>query len=194
MTLPRRPRPAPTATGQGSSVTVLPEPVTLSSSRKIELSDVPSAVQKAIAAAAGGARIEDLERGTWQGQNVYQGAFKENGKHVELQVREDGTVLHDPRKSGIISRGASSPTPYASVTSPVPVSSGQKVEQKSLPGAVQRAITVHVGRGKNIEDIERGTWQGKTVYEVAFKDDNGRHTELQLDEKGRVVYDPRAKK
>jgi hypothetical protein len=67
------------------------------------------------------------------------------------------------------------------------------VERTSLPVPVQRRLGGHVG-SRPIEDIERGTWQGKTVYEVAFKDENGKHIELQLDDKGNVIYDPRTQK
>jgi uncharacterized membrane protein YkoI len=195
--------PAPSVSGTASSTatttTTVAEPVTLSSASKVELSQTPAAVQKALAAAAHGARIEDIDRGTYQGQNVYQAAFKENGKNVEIQVREDGTILHDPRKTGLAQTGQRGgirwgpDSPYKDVKSAVTLSASQKVERSSLPVAVQRRLTTHVG-SRTIEDIERGTWQGKTVYEVAFKDDNGKHVELQIDEKGNIVYDPRVQR
>ena len=171
------------------------EPVTLSASQKVQLTQLPAEVQRAITTAAAGARIEDVERGTWQGQNVYQAAFKENGKHVEVQVRENGTVLHDPRavkkEVGTASTRATGRSPeYASVTSLVPLASGTKIERKDLPSSVERRLTTHIQTDK-IEDIERGTWQGKTIYQVAFKDQTGKHVELQIDERGNIVFDPR---
>ncbi len=190
--------PATTVSGAASSTTAntTPQPVTLASASKVELSATPAAVQRAIAAAAKGARIEDLERGTYQGQNVYQAAFKEGGQHVELQVREDGTILHDPRVSTAGSVGNSrinwgnANSPYKDVKKAVTLSSAQKIERTALPVPVQRRLQSYVG-SRPIEDIEKGTWQGKTVYEVAFKDDSGKHVELQIDDKGAVVYDPR---
>ena len=179
--------------GSSSATSLVPEPVTLSSSRKMELSQAPAAVQKAVTAAANGAKIEDFERGTWQGRNVYQAAFKENGRHIELQVREDGKILHDPRKTGTGSAVRGARSPYASVTSLVPLSSTEKLDREELPVTVERRLNAHIGK-QRIEDIERGTWQGKTVYQVAFKDAQGQHVELQLDENGTVVYDPRTKR
>ena len=193
--------PATAVSGTASSTTAatsrMAEPVTLSSAAKVELTATPPAVQKSIAAAAKGARIEDLERGTYQGQNVYQAAFKENAKHIELQVREDGTVLYDPRAAGHVGerriRWGSGNALYKDVKSAVTLSSAQKIERNSLPVPVQRRLASYVG-SRPIEDIERGTWQGKTVYEIAFKDDNGKHVELQVDDHGNLIYDPRTQK
>jgi uncharacterized membrane protein YkoI len=186
-----------TTTSSGENK-VLPEPITLSASEKVTLKQLPTEVQRAINTAAAGARIEDIERGIYQGQNVYQAAFKERGQHVEIQVRENGTVLHDPRAVGASAprvRGSASsnarPAEYATITSLVPLSSGAKVERTSLPTPVDRRLRLTVGNDK-IEDIERGTWNGKTVYQVAFKDQAGKHVELQIDERGQIVYDPRS--
>ncbi|MGZ8940509.1 MAG: hypothetical protein ACXW32_14990, partial [Limisphaerales bacterium] len=63
----------------------------------------------------------------------------------------------------------------------------------ALPGLVQRRLYSHIATDK-IEDIEQGTWQGKTIYQVAFKDPQGKHVELQIDEKGAIVFDPREKR
>ena len=183
----------------GGPNTPLAQPVTLSSGTKVQLTELPTEVQRAINTAAAGARVEDVERGTWQGQNIYQAGFKDKGRHVEIQVRENGTVLHDPRATGAPSTagsprviGGSRSPEYASVTSLVPLSASTKVERNALPPLVQRRLTTHIATD-NIEDIERGTWQGKTIYQVAFKDQSGKHTELQIDERGNIVYDPRGK-
>lgn len=186
--------PSGTVSGTGPNA-LMSEPVTLSASRKVQLTELPTEVQRGITTAAAGARIEDVERGTWQGKTVYEAGFKENGKHVEIQVRENGTILHDPRavRSGAgsparIARGSSAE--YASVTSLVPLSSGKKVERSALPAVVQRRLDTYAG-SKRLEDIEQGTWQGKTIYQVAFKDTDGKHVELQIDDKGMIVFDPR---
>ncbi|MGZ8940878.1 MAG: PepSY-like domain-containing protein, partial [Limisphaerales bacterium] len=152
---------APSGTISGSSAnTLMAEPVKLSESQKVQLTQLPAAVQRGITTAAAGARIEDVERGTWQGKNVYQAAFKDNGKHVELQVRENGTILHDPRAvrsaAGTPARLTRGSSPeYASVTSLVPLSAGKKIERNALPGLVQRRLYSHIATDK-IEDIEQG--------------------------------------
>lgn len=188
--------PAPNVSASSGPNAPLAQPVSLSSSSKVQLSELPTEVQRAINTAAAGARVEDVERGTWQGQKVYQAGFKDQGRHVEVQVRENGTILHDPRTVGAPatarSRVIARSPEYASVTSLVPLSSGAKIERNALPAAVQRRLTTHIATD-NIEDIERGTWQGKTIYQIAFKDQTGKHTELQIDERGNIVYDPRTK-
>lgn len=191
--------PAPSITASSGPNAPLAQPVTLSSSTKVQLTELPAEVQRAINTAAAGARIEDVERGTWQGQKVYEAAFKDKGRHVEVQVRENGTILHDPRAVAAPATastarviGSSRSPEYATVTSLVPLSASTKIERSSLPAPVQRRLNTHIATD-NIEDIERGTWQGKTIYQVAFKDQSGKHTELQIDERGNIVFDPRGK-
>jgi hypothetical protein len=172
--------------------------VTLSESKKVSFSELPAPVAKAIVSASNGARIEDVEKGNWRGQTLYEAAFKEQGQHIEVQVREDGRIFYDPRNTrigrsaaggpaaGAVQRGSSL---YADVTAPVELSSGEKVDRRSVPAAVSRTMMQQAGSAP-IEDIERGSWRGTTVYQVAFKD-NGQHVELQIDEKGNIVFDPR---
>jgi uncharacterized membrane protein YkoI len=191
--------PATAATGSAASSTTastsLAAPVVLATPSRIGLGATPAAVQRTLGIAAGSARIENLERGTYQGQSVYQADFTQDGRRVELQVREDGSILYDPRTLGAkpanrIRWGSATP---ASSGSRVTLSATQKVDRNSLPVPVQRRLNSYLGN-KSVEDIDRGTWQGKTVYEVAFKDDHGKHVELQIDDKGNVVYDPRTNK
>jgi uncharacterized membrane protein YkoI len=178
---------------------VSPNPIQLSNKQKVTFDSLPAPVKQAVTAASKGARIEDAERGQWRARTIYEIAFKDQGRHIELQVEESGRVLHDPRLVTITSTGvpaaaatgAATSTLYRDVTSAVPLSSGQKVERASLPAAVERAITTHAANIK-IEDVERGTWRGRNVYQVAFKD-RGQHVELQIDENGNIVFDPRRK-
>jgi uncharacterized membrane protein YkoI len=95
--------PAQGATGQGASAnkaTTTPAGpqanVNLSASTKIPFNDIPAVVQKTIKAQAGGAEIEDVEHGTYNGRTVYEAAFKKNGQNTELQVYEDGTLVVNP--------------------------------------------------------------------------------------------------
>lgn len=187
--------------------------VSLSNKQKISFDSLPEPVRRTITAAARGARIEDVERGQWRARTVYEAAFKDQGRHVELQVEENGRIVHDPRiqagagnsnsnaasAATASSSAAGSPAAratgavasgqYAGVSGPVPLSAGSKIERNALPPAVERGILTHA-EGARVEDIERGTWNGKTVYEIGFKDQE-RHVELQLDEQGAVIFDPR---
>ncbi|MGV3771348.1 MAG: PepSY-like domain-containing protein, partial [Verrucomicrobiales bacterium] len=168
--------------------------VQLGSSQKVEPAQAPFAVRNTLAEQLGSNRLEDLEKGTYQGRTIYEAGFKDGGKHVELQISEDGTVLFDPRNpgatggSGAAATGAAS-SKYGNVTSAVTLGSGSKITMEQAPEAVRRAVQAQAG-GANIEDIERGKWNGQTVYEAAFKA-NGKHVELQMDENGEIIFDPR---
>lgn len=58
----------------------------------------------------------------------------------------------------------------------------EKVQFEQLPASAQSAIRAQVG-SERIEDIDRETRGGKTIYEVAFKR-NGQHTEIQVADPG----------
>lgn len=65
----------------------------LSGGTKVSFNDLPQAVKNSINAQANGAAIEDIDKGTINGQTVYEAAFKKQGRTYELQVKEDGSVL-----------------------------------------------------------------------------------------------------
>ena len=65
----------------------------LSGGVKVNFQDLPQAAQNSITAQAQGAAIEDIDKGTINGQTVYEAAFKRGGRTYELQVKEDGTIL-----------------------------------------------------------------------------------------------------
>jgi hypothetical protein len=71
--------------------------VPLSGSQKVDKTTLPQAVERTIQDRAGSNRIEDVERGSWNGIQVYEIAFHDKGKLVELQVDEQGNVVFDPR-------------------------------------------------------------------------------------------------
>ena len=74
--------------------------VPLSAAEKVDRRAVPAAVERAIQSYAGSNPVEDIDRGAWQGRNVYQIAFKDNGRHIELQIDESGNLVYDPRTTG----------------------------------------------------------------------------------------------
>lgn len=182
--------------------------VPLAGGSKMAFNSAPQTVQKTVQHVAAGAQIEDFERGQWNGRTVYQAAFKRNGQHTELQVFEDGTILtKDPSAPGRAQAGAIQKNPsnsgllggatrpgqpaagdvrYAGLSdSNVQLSGGAKVDMNSAPAPVQNTLRQITG-GAQVEDLERGTWNGRTVYQAAFKR-NGQHTELQVLDDGSVL-------
>jgi uncharacterized membrane protein YkoI len=152
-------------------------PVVLRNARKVTFSELPASVQNTIRAQAAGAPIEDIDQGTLNGRAAYQAAFKRDGRHTELTVAEDGSVVS----------GAPAPVRDAvrSAEAAIPLRDSKKVTFKDLPTAVQNTVRAQAGPAA-IEDIDKGTLNGRVVYEAAFKKD-GRHTELRVAEDGALV-------
>ena len=179
------------STTDANNVTAASTP--LSGGAKVSMNDVPEVVRKAIAANIGTAQVEDLEKGLLNGKTVYEAAYKRNGVHTELRVAEDGTVLSGGNPSIRESAGAQLPAPV--LTAPAPVATApvtapaanesRKVQFFELPAAVQKTVREQAGAAE-IEDIDKETRNGKTVYEAAFKKD-GKNTELRVNEDGSLA-------
>lgn len=178
--------------GQATVTTAAPKPLTpLANASKITFDQVPEAVKHVVQSQVSQSEIEDIDKGTLGGKTVYQFAFKRDGKHTELQVSEDGTVMGD---SG---RVISSAPPH--VTSGAPAATGapaqpetgtaiggsKKMKLDEVPEHVRNAIKAHLG-GAHVEDIDRQVKSGRVVYEVAFKQ-NGQHTEVLFGADGSIV-------
>lgn len=142
----------------------------LAATRKIGFDELPAAVKETVREKAGSNRIEDVERGTLDGRVVYEIAFKSDGKHNELRVAEDGSVVKQVAGTDIRFPGA------------------LRVEE--VPARVRRAIQNEVGSGE-VNDIDKKTLEGRTVYEVGFKKESGgAQHEIQIAEDGTVIGEP----
>jgi uncharacterized membrane protein YkoI len=168
--------------------------VPLSAGAKMPLASAPKAVQKTVQKVSNGARVEDFERGQWNGRTVYQAAFKKNGQHTELQVLDDGTILTQAPVGGAASSAQASAATGTTGFQPryagladvnVPLSGGSKLSFQSAPQSVKDTVN-HFAAGARVEDMESGTWNGRTVYEAAFKK-NGQNIELQVLEDGSLL-------
>lgn len=142
----------------------------LAATQKVDFENVPEAVKKTVRDVAGDNRIEDAERGTLDGQTVYEIAFKKDGKHNELRVAEDGSIIQRVAGTNIRFPGT--------------------LSENEVPAPVRRAIEEQVGSGE-VNDIDKKTVEGKTVYEVGFKKESGgpQH-EIQIAEDGTVIGEP----
>lgn len=128
----------PRYSGLTSANVPLGSPVTMA------FNAAPRPVQETVNQLANGARIEDFERGLWSDRVVYQAAFRRDGRLVELQVADDGSILSsipfapDPFMAqanvGAAVVGAGAPLPPPVATGPAaPVPPG--TTQGDLPGA-----------------------------------------------------------
>jgi uncharacterized membrane protein YkoI len=60
---------------------------------EVSLDDVPEAVKATILKEAAGAEIEEVVKETEDGRIVYEAEFEADGKEIEIEVAEDGTLL-----------------------------------------------------------------------------------------------------
>lgn len=138
--------------------------------------DLGWTVQKPILDQSGYAKIETVTRTTRNGKTIYIARYDKNGQPQELRVAEDGTV---------VSGGGNAVRESAGAQAIVPLSGASKARFEDLPAAAQNTIRTHA-KGAAIEDVDKGTLNGRLVYEAAFKV-NGKTKELRVDESGKVV-------
>ena len=150
--------------------------------------------------------VSQVQRVIQNGQISYQIAFKkDDGRNQELVIAEDGRVLRDQfvTRSAVGSPGgiqwgsdASSdnttqPSQYANITAPVQLLNAEEISRSAMPEAVARTVRSYT-TSANIEEIRRGTWRGQDAYQIGFTDRDNRFVQLQVDDNGRVIYDPRS--
>lgn len=142
----------------------------MAATQKVDFESVPEAVKRTVRDVAGSNRIEDAERGRLDGKTVYEIAFKKDGEHNELRVAEDGSIVQRVAARNIRFPGA--------------------LSVNEVPDPVRRAIRDQVGSGE-VNDIDKKTVSGRTVYEVGFKKESGgvQH-EIQIAEDGTVIGEP----
>jgi uncharacterized membrane protein YkoI len=125
----------------------------------LELADLPSAVQKTVKRELGSARVDEIERDTEDGKVVYEvEAETADGREIELEVAEDGTLLEKK----------------------------EEVRLTDLPAAVRAMIERELG-GVIPEKIERQTEEGTIRYEVDAETADDRDIDLDVAEDGTLL-------
>jgi uncharacterized membrane protein YkoI len=158
---------------------------------KVTFSATPPAVQQAIKARSGSHEIEDIDRNNANGQVSYEASWKNNsGQQQELLVSENGSVLRDVSGDGPAAAAQTTTSTgwqprFGTAQQNLQLSGGVKMSLSEAPKAVQETVK-NMANGATIEDFERGTANGRTVYEAAFKR-NGKNTELQVFDDGSLV-------
>jgi hypothetical protein len=153
----------------------------------VNLNQLPEPVQRVVQSeTTSNGPAQKIQQITRNGQNYYKVTYQKNagGKKI-VWFNADGTYLNHalpPENSTAIGAPAA-----ASTGTRTALSNASKVKFDQLPAAVQKTFTKFVNQS-SIEDIDRGTLNGQTVYEAAFKQ-NGQTVELRVDENGKVVKD-----
>ena len=123
-----------------------------------ELANLPEAVQKTVKTELGTAQIDEIERDTDDGKVVYNvEAETADGRDIELEVAEDGTLLERQ----------------------------EEVSLADVPAAVRATIERELA-GVSPEKIERHTKQGTISYEVDAEV-SGKEIELEIGADGTLL-------
>jgi hypothetical protein len=69
------------------------------------------------------------------------------------------------------------------------VDSPQKIGIIDLPEEVQSAVRKQLGAAM-VDEVQWGIWNGQRIYQTGFNW-NGQHVQLQFDDYGNIVFDPR---
>jgi hypothetical protein len=134
---------------------------------------LPPAVQSTVRGQAGVAPIESIRQEAGTGPVVYDVVFKHNGQPVKLRINAEGHILNE---------NSASPPPKR-----IPLSAPVKVTFEQLPQTVQKTLRACAGTSA-IENIDKGTVQGKTVYQADFPH-AGQNVELRIAEDGSLIKD-----
>jgi len=163
----------------GPSTGLANENLTLANKTGIALADTPLAVQNAINSQLLGGPVDTLQKGIWNGQTIYEVTYHQNGRLATYQVSETGQPIvgqipatgWKPKYSGLAQEN-------------VPLA-GVKMAFTEAPRAVQNTVN-QLSKGARIEDFQRADWNGRTVYEAAFKRE-GQIVRLQMLDNGSVL-------
>src|SRR5687767_711594 len=130
-----RTEPAP-STAPGASGTAVGNPASGQTGRVFagtRWEDLPPAVQQKAAQFGGKANVQDIDRESENGRAVYEIEFKREGRNLEIEFFEDGTILKSNDPAG--AQGIATPPPGAArnpsvpSTQPVPPATSQQPQQ-----------------------------------------------------------------
>jgi uncharacterized membrane protein YkoI len=186
-----------------------------SGGRTMSYSELPAGVRQAAESRLSRGEVTRVERYAQNGEARYRIGFqREDGEFQQLVLSPAGVVIsHDTFASaaaaqaaanqaaatgapGVFQSGAAGnstttqASSYSFVTSPVPLSNPEEMSRADLPSAVRQELRKHT-QASAVQEVMRGEWRGRTVYQVGFDGSDNRYVELQFDDRGQVIYDPR---
>jgi len=147
---------------------------------KIEPTQLPEAVRKTLNASQGTDTIKEIEKQTKDGRTVYEVEFERRGFNPKLTIAEDGSVVRDSRKDAVTDTGSTASQRYVPL-----IPRTATLQARDLPEAVQKTIQQQAA-GREVVDIDKETWNNRTVYEVEFAQ-TGRNAQIHIADDGSIV-------
>ncbi len=142
---------------------------------------LPIAVRQTLQGTHLGGTLKQITRQVMDGRLVFEVEIeREKMPNRHLRIAEDGSFVREPV------------VPFAD-TGKLPVTLPElefepPLRLEDLPRIVQETAKTQA-RGRQIADIDRETWNGRSVYEVEFKS-RGPNARIYIGEDGRLVREP----
>src|SRR5688572_21914833 len=149
---------------------------------KINYGQLPQSVQKTLSATKGSDPIKEIERQVQDGKTVYEVELDRPGLNTKLWLAEDGSIIRDARNP--VDQLPRSEPGFLPPLTRIP-----SLQISDVPDPVQKTVEQQAA-GRAVADIDRETWNGKTVYEVEFAQ-AGRNAQIHVAEDGTIVRDER---
>ena len=133
---------------------------------KVKFEQLPPDLQEKIRAQVGSAPIEDIDRETKNGKTTYEIAYKKDGQHTETRIEHNDSSTSTATASTALD--------------------SRKMRYEELPEVVKRAADARL-KGAEVNDVDRQVKNGRTTYEIGYKQNNGPQQELILADDGRIL-------
>jgi uncharacterized membrane protein YkoI len=151
-------------------------------SASADFNSLPPAVQKSVRSQAPSGDITSISKTTENGMDAYKVEFRNAGSDQKstMVVAMDGRVLNSDQpntQNGVVQDVKKALTPTGAVGTPF----------SALPEKVQKTIQSHAPETE-ISNISRETDNGRTIYEVSFKD-TGKNPSIKVADDGTLVQD-----
>ncbi|MBL9207298.1 MAG: PepSY-like domain-containing protein [Opitutaceae bacterium] len=153
--------------------------------KSVEVTDLPAAVQRTLTEASRGEPVKKIQRRVVDGLTVFDVELERNNAvNPRLRIAEDGRLISSAQQS-VSETGTHTARSDRDGRSVTPSPSDSILASDQLPPAVRETVKQQAA-GREIADIDRETWQGRTVYEVEFKSP-GLNPQVHIAEDGTVV-------
>jgi len=164
--------------GKEVEVKVAPDGKLLERETEIALKDLPGPARETVLKEAAGAKVTEVEKVVAGDRVTYEAEWKADGKEIEIRVSPAGKVLQreveeddDDDEDGDHEHGREDDE--------------VEVSLDQVPAAVKATILKEAA-GHKIEEIERETRGGRTVYEAEWKAD-GKEIEIKVAPDGTLL-------
>jgi hypothetical protein len=147
----------------------------------VGLDQLPAAVRQTLEASEQRGPVKEITRRVVDGRTIYTIEIdKKFAPNPHLRIAEDGALVRDPVTPYVGSGDMPIAVPEYTDASPV-----VRWTLSDLPVAAQKTVQKEAA-GREIATIDRASREGRTVYEIEFKE-RGRNSRIHVAEDGALL-------